>query len=33
MVIIGEVMQENPFFTPPDQHLLEIESRTASQAS
>ena len=33
MVIIGEVMQENPFYTPPHQHMLEIESRTASQAS
>jgi hypothetical protein len=27
MVIIGEVMQENPFFTPPDEHLRELASR------
>lgn len=27
MVIIGEVMQENPFFTPPDEHLRELSSR------
>lgn len=27
MVIVGEVMQENPFYTPPDQLLHELESR------
>jgi hypothetical protein len=27
MVIVGEVMQENPFYTPPDQLLPELESR------
>jgi hypothetical protein len=26
-VIIGEVLQENPFFVPPDQLLLEIRER------
>ena len=31
MVIVGEVMQENPFYTPPDQLLRELESRTAPQ--
>jgi hypothetical protein len=27
MVIIGGVLQENPFFVPPDQFLLEIRER------
>jgi hypothetical protein len=27
MVIVGEVMQENPFYTPPDQLLPELEAR------
>jgi hypothetical protein len=27
MVIIGDVMQENPFYTPPDLLLRELESR------
>ena len=27
MVIVGEVMQENPFYTPPDLLLPELESR------
>ena len=27
MVIVGELMQENPFYTPPDQLLPELESR------
>ena len=26
-VIIGGVLQENPFFVPPDQFLLEIRER------
>jgi hypothetical protein len=30
VVIIGEVMQENPFFVPPDQFLLEIRERRQS---
>ena len=29
MVIVGEVMQENPFYTPPDEHLREIHARKA----
>jgi MEDS: MEthanogen/methylotroph, DcmR Sensory domain len=30
VVIIGEVLQENPFFVPPDQFLLEIRERRGS---
>jgi hypothetical protein len=30
VVIIGGVMQENPFFVPPDQFLLEIRERRRS---
>jgi len=30
IVIIGEVLQENPFFVPPDQFLLEIRERRGS---
>ena len=30
MVIVGEVMQENPFYTPPDQLLPELASRRAA---
>ena len=30
VVIIGGVMQENPFFVPPDQFLLEIRERRQS---
>lgn len=34
VVIIGEVLQENPFFVPPEQFLLEIrERRRSGQAS
>jgi hypothetical protein len=29
-VIIGDVLQENPFFVPPDQFLLEIRERRRS---
>jgi hypothetical protein len=29
-VIIGEVLQENPFFVPPDQLLLELRERGRS---
>jgi hypothetical protein len=32
MVIVGEVMQENPFYTPPDQLLPELESRRQQRA-
>jgi hypothetical protein len=30
VVIIGEVLQENPFFVPPDQLLLELRERRRS---
>jgi MEDS: MEthanogen/methylotroph, DcmR Sensory domain len=30
VVIIGEMLQENPFFVPPDQFLLEIRERRRS---
>lgn len=30
VVIIGEVLQENPFFVPPDQFLLELRERRQS---
>jgi hypothetical protein len=29
MVIIGGLLQENPFFVPPDQMLAELRSRRA----
>jgi hypothetical protein len=29
VVIVGGVMQENPFFVPPDQFLAELRARTA----
>jgi hypothetical protein len=31
MVIVGGVLQENPFFVPPDQFLLEIRERRAAR--
>jgi MEDS: MEthanogen/methylotroph, DcmR Sensory domain len=33
VVIIGEVLQENPFFVPPDQFLLEIRERRSVRKS
>lgn len=33
MVIVGDVLQENPFYTPPAQHLREIDSRRTRPAS
>ena len=33
MVIIGGVLQENPFFVPPDQFLLEIRERRSLRKS
>jgi hypothetical protein len=33
VVLIGGVLQENPFFVPPDQFLLEIRERLAGQKS
>jgi hypothetical protein len=32
-VIIGGLLQENPFFVPPDQLLLEIRDRRAVRKS
>jgi hypothetical protein len=32
MVIVGDVLQENPFYTPPDQLLPELESRKQQAA-
>jgi len=29
MIIIGGILQENPFFVPPDQFLLELRERHA----
>lgn len=31
MVIIGGLLQENPFFVPPDEMLAELRRRRASQ--
>ena len=31
MVIVGGVLQENPFFVPPDQFLLEIRARSSER--
>ena len=33
MVIIGGVLQENPFFVPPDQFLLELRERRLARTS
>jgi hypothetical protein len=33
VVIIGGVLQENPFFVPPDQFLLEIRERRSVRRS
>jgi hypothetical protein len=33
LVIIGGLLQENPFFVPPDQMLLEIRERRSAQKS
>jgi len=33
VVLIGGVLQENPFFVPPDQFLLEIRERRAARRS
>ena len=33
VVIIGEVLQENPFFVPPDQFLLELRERGSVRKS
>jgi hypothetical protein len=31
MIIIGGVLQENPFFVPPDEFLRELRERRAAQ--
>jgi hypothetical protein len=33
MIIIGGILQENPFFVPPDEFLLELEARRARKGS
>jgi hypothetical protein len=33
LVIIGGLLQENPFFVPPDQFLLELRERRSARAS
>jgi hypothetical protein len=33
VVIIGGLLQENPFFVPPDQLLLEIRERRSGYKS
>jgi hypothetical protein len=30
MIIIGGILQENPFFVPPDEFLRELHERHAS---
>ncbi|HEX2279191.1 MAG TPA: hypothetical protein VHN13_19015 [Candidatus Tectomicrobia bacterium] len=32
MVIIGGILQENPFFVPPDEMLRELREREGRQA-
>jgi hypothetical protein len=32
MIIIGGVLQENPFFVPPDEFLQELRGRSAAQS-
>jgi hypothetical protein len=31
MIIIGGILQENPFFVPPDEFLRELRAREASR--
>jgi len=31
VVIVGGILQENPFFVPPDQFLLELRERGAAR--
>jgi hypothetical protein len=33
VVIIGGILQENPFFVPPDQFLLELRERQSVRKS
>lgn len=32
MVIVGGILQENPFFVPPDEMLRELRSRAEPRA-
>jgi hypothetical protein len=31
MIIIGGILQENPFFVPPEEFLRELQRRAATQ--
>jgi hypothetical protein len=31
MIIVGGILQENPFFVPPDEFLRELRQRGAAQ--
>jgi hypothetical protein len=31
MIVIGGLLQENPFFVPPDEFLRELRERSARQ--
>lgn len=33
MVIVGGVLQDNPFFVPPDEFLRELRERAAQHAA
>ncbi|MEX2497133.1 MAG: MEDS domain-containing protein [Woeseia sp.] len=33
MVIVGGILQENPFYVPPDEMLRELQERTADQSA
>jgi len=33
MIIIGGILQENPFFVPPDQFLQELREREATRSA
>jgi hypothetical protein len=33
VVIVGGLLQENPFFVPPDQFLLELRERGSARKS
>ncbi len=32
MIIVGGILQENPFFVPPDEFLRELRARDASRS-
>ena len=33
MVVIGGLLQENPFYVPPDEFLRELNARSGRQAN